>query len=115
MIDQNKFDKLRAQLLAIQSRIDEMRRAFDLKYGPGFQKSWAPKSGVKTLEAYERAFSKASDQMYALLEASPRYWLREVPTHWVLLELSFADAVRPLSETLSVVPPCAYGCSQPIK
>lgn len=115
MIDEIKFSRLRAQLLAIDARIREMRRAFEIKYGSDFQKSWAPKSGVKTLEAYERAYSKAADQMYALLDSSPRNWRSGVPCHWVLLELSFGDAMKPLTETLSVVPPCPYGHTRPIK
>jgi hypothetical protein len=60
------------------------------------------------LASFTRAQDRAIDEMMALLDQiGAREWWHGVPIHWVMTELTYADAVT--NGSLSVVPPAPYG------
>lgn len=111
-LTRDRFERLRAAVLAKRAVKDSVRRTLELKYGQ-CNLNWCTAKEVKIQLAAQAAYDKAADRMHALLEASPRDWKEGVPTAWAVEELSYDDACKPLSEALSVVPPMAYGYSIP--
>lgn len=115
MINERRFDAARRKVLAARAKRDAHDAALHAKYGPGAQ--WARYTGAqqRRRQALAAAYDRAADAMFALLADSPRNWLSGVPADWVAETLTYADAVRPESESLTVVPPCAYGFTRPVK
>lgn len=110
-----KFDALRAKYLAASAKWKEQDVVFSLKYGSGYRDSWLKSSDRKARERSYAAVEKTGDALFAHVQSiSPRDWSRGVPQYWVLGELTFEDAVRPVGEALSVVPPLSYGSTRPI-
>lgn len=109
-INKARFEKLRAAVLAKRAERDAYDHAMHLNYGAGWRLTWLTKTEQTKWNRLCAAYYKAADRMHALLEASPRDWKSGVPTAWVVEELPFEDACKPISEALSVVPPMAYGC-----
>jgi len=109
-----KFDALRARYLAKQAKLDEQRSAFATKYGSEWKETWLSRADAKKLERLEEAERTAGRAFTDYLATiSPRDWSYGVPLQWVLETLTFEDAVRPVGETLSVVPPLSYGSTVP--
>lgn len=108
----DRFCVARARVLKTRQRLDSVKHPLEAKYGGASRLYQANKGETRKLEAAERAAERASDRFFALLDASPRDWRHGVPSHWVLLHLSFADAARPLSEPLAVEPPCSFGSAE---
>ena len=82
----------------------------DIKYGSNWSGVWMTAKERSELESLRSAKKRAETVMWAWLTShSPRIWEHGVPAAWVVYDLSFADAMRPLSEPLSVEPPKAYG------
>ncbi len=113
--DERRFVALRERHQTARAHVDDIRRAMWRKYGPAW--SWLDLS-VHERRGLERAEGIESRSVSAffghLKRFSPRDWTCGVPRAWVLDELTFEDAARPASEKLSVVPPLAYGCSEPL-
>lgn len=114
MIKQSKFDDLRARILAKREKRDDLRRKIALRYGK-FRIDWASKSEQRLWQRLCAAVDKDEEKMFDLLDDSPRNWRSGVPASWALTKLTYADAIKPTTEPLSVVPPCSYGNTHPIK
>lgn len=116
MIDRKKWDRARAKVLATRDAREARLSALRVKYGAEMSLHWLSAAERGRVNVAIERYDKACDAFWALLMPSaPRAWFHGVPSAWVCEELTYADAVRPLSEQLSVVPPCAYGYSQPIR
>jgi hypothetical protein len=107
-INRAKFDKARAAVLKARDAHDALASALAFKYGPGGAR-WASGRERALMTRLLAAYDRASERMHKVLAASPRDWTRGVPTCWVVEDLSYEDAVRQVSEPLSVTPPKAYG------
>lgn len=78
--------------------------------------AWLGSTDRKTLDIKWAAVRKIEEKIFAILaEVSPRDWSHGVPAHWVASELTWEDAIRPLGEPLSVVPPLAYGATEALR
>jgi hypothetical protein len=109
-----KFNKLRADYLATMAKLTEFRATLASKYGPNYLNSWMRPAEIAKLNKLGDAADKCSNAFTEHLESfSPRDWSYDVPAYWVRETLTFADAMRPLDEPLSVVPPMAYGATEP--
>lgn len=114
MINRAKFDRARAAALKAHEARTSFRATLEAKHGPQYLFACSS-SEDKRLDRLDAAYGRAYDRMFTLLEASPRNWSFNVPAHWVVTELSYDDAIRPIGEPLSVVPPVSYGNRHPIK
>lgn len=109
---QAKFDGLRAKHLKSREAYGAVERAVSSKYG---STAWASRSEKSKLERLKGAVSRTGDALFEYVQSiSPRSWSSGVPFWWVCEKLAYADAVRSLTEPLSVVPPLAYGSTVPI-
>ncbi len=116
MSDRDRWEKLRADYLAADSARRDLSIQLSLKYGPGFQTSWASKAEQKKVEQLRNRLDRIRGKMFAIVErVSPRDWGRGVPAHWIASDLSWDDVVRPINESLSVTPPLAYGATSPMR
>lgn len=89
--------------------------ALRLKYGSDFKDHWLSAGDRKKAERLSEAREKAGDAFFEHVKAiSPRDWSRNVPMCWVLMDLTYEDAVRPVGEALSVAPPLGYGSTVPM-
>lgn len=107
------FCDARARCLKARERRESVRAPLVVKYGGETLLYRATQTETRRVEAANRAFDKASDGMFRLLDASPRDWRSGVPAHWVLFHLSYDDATRAKDEPLSMEPPCSYGSVEP--
>lgn len=110
-----EFAKVRTTILAKRATHDDVRRALSQKYGSACNAVHYGKGDRTKLERADAAYDKACSRLFELLEASPRDWRSGVPATWVAETLSYEDAVRPVSDPLSVTPPCSYGYARPIR
>jgi hypothetical protein len=111
---ETKFNQLRIMYLAQSKALDECKSCARSKCGEGWQESWLSKSEQRQLESTRNRLSKAESVFFDYLTSiSPRDWSYGVPCHWLYEKLSFADAVRPIGERLSVVPPMSFGSTVP--
>lgn len=110
-----RFDALRARYIAARVKQEEHYAALRFKYGGEYKDSWL-RAGERNLEdRLSAAVDKAGDALFAHVQAiSPRDWSVGVPVSWVLEDLTFEDAERPVGEPLSVVPPLSYGSTRPM-
>ena len=110
------FDKLRARYLDRYGKWSEFHTAMRAKYGGDYRESWftttETRKDMKLREAMNAAQKAFIDY---ITEISPRYWKSGVPVHWLCEKLTYEDAVRPVDQALSVVPPLAYGATDPIQ
>lgn len=109
-----RFDVLRAAYVKQRERFDKVERDLRGKYHVSWDATLYSHDTTVTeqrkRDAARAAMDKASDKFMAHLDAiSPRNWHEGAPAHWVYEDLTYEDAVRPLNEKLSVVPPLAYG------
>lgn len=108
-----RWEKLRADYLAARREYDDLTIKLDVKYG---KREWASRTEKKKLDQLRKRMDRIGDKMLAMLDqVSPRDWHSGVPAHWVYGSLSWEDAIRPLSEPLSVTPPLAYGHTSPMR
>jgi len=112
-----RFDALRAAYIKKRQRSDEIESELRRKY-VSHDPQAIPFSHIPTRTEQKRresardAVDKTTDKFLEYLDQiSPRNWREGVPAHWVYEDLTYEDAVRPLDEKLSVVPPLAYGCT----
>lgn len=109
-----RFDALRSKYLAAKAKREDQLVSFRARYGSEYQDSWLSPPDRKRKERLNAAVDKAGDALFAHVQAiSPRDWSFGVPLCWVLSDLTFEDAVRPIDEPLSVVPPLSYGSTRP--
>jgi hypothetical protein len=109
-----KFDKLRERYLARTKKLDEHKLQIHSKYGDGWSDGWLANADRRKLESERDQVGKTGDAFFEYLTSiSPRDWSYGVPSFWLYESLSFADAVRPVDEPLSVVPPLSYGSTRP--
>ena len=109
-----KFDRLRARYVEAAARLDEADVEFAGRYGARYATTWLSRRDQQRLERLRAARRKAEEAIFAHVQAhSPRDWGRGVPQAWVCASLTWDDAVRPLGEPLSVVPPMSYGATAP--
>ena len=111
-----RFDELRARYLAQQAKRSAHDDAMRGKYGGDYRTTWLT-TGEAKKETKLREASDAAQNAFIdyLTEISPRYWKSGVPVHWLCEELTYEDAIRPVDQPLSVVPPLAYGATDPIQ
>lgn len=108
-----RFDALRAKYVAQKARLDEREGAFRARYGSTWERSWLTRGEETTLDRIEAARDKARRRFFDYIQSiSPRDWSYGVPYRWIAEDLPYEDAVRPLGEKLSVVPPLAYGATE---
>jgi hypothetical protein len=108
-----RFDALRAKYLAARAALSDHDSSMRVKYGSRAETSWLSVGERKKLEALRAKVGKVGDAFVAYVASiSPRDWSYGVPVSWLYEDLSFDDAVRPLSEKLSVKPPLSYGATE---
>lgn len=109
-----RFDALRAKYLAAKAKLDEVSASLTTKYGSDYHDAWL-KAGERTARQKARdAAEKAGDALTEHVATfSPRDWSYGVPQSWVRESLTYEDAVRPVGEPLSVVPPLSWGATKP--
>lgn len=111
-----KFDGLRARYAELTRKRDAHDDAMRAKYGSGYSESWLKRSEALVLAKLRNAREVVGDKLFEHVQAiSPRDWSRGVPMYWVLMDLTYEDAVRPLGEPLSVVPPMSYGATEAMR
>lgn len=109
--DEKRFAALRRRYLARKTKLDAREGALRVKYGE-LQISWLTRAERLELERLRAGADAAGDAFFAYLKAiSPRDWSYGVPVHWLYEALTYEDAIRPATETLSVVPPLSYGAA----
>ena len=110
-----KFDRLRAKYVAAYGKWMDQEVSLRARYGDGYQKGWVKAAEAKKLERLSESMTKASRAvvMDYLETISPRDWSYGVPCHWLYEKLTWEDAIRPVGEKLSVVPPLSYGATHP--
>lgn len=109
-----KFDKLRADYLATMAKLTEFRATLASKYGPNYLNAWMRPAEITKLNKLVNVAEKRSNAFTDYVASfSPRDWSYGIPVWWVREKLLFADAVRPVNEPLSVVPPLSHGSTVP--
>jgi len=112
MTQQERFDALRAKYLAAREALHAVEIEVSVRYGG--TTTWASRGEKSKLEQLRGRVSRAGDAFFEHLQAiSPRDWSSGVPFVWCCESLTYADAVRPVKEPLSVVPPLPYGATVP--
>lgn len=105
-----KFDALRARYAELTRKRDEHDAAMSAKYGSGYSESWLKRGEAILREKLSNSREAVGDKLFDHVQViSPRDWSCDVPLCWVLQDLTYEDAVRPLNEPLSVAPPLAFG------
>lgn len=104
-LNRERFEKAqRAYIAAVDAmRVHECERI--AKVG---EKRWRTERLFdKRYAALGARRDRAVERVFAVLKSSPRDWENRTPFDWVCRSLTYEDAVRPVSEPLSVVPPLA--------
>ncbi len=110
-----KFDRLRAKYLATREALGSFRRTIEISHGR-WELTWLSRGQRTKYDRLADAVDRAWNQFFTHLQAiSPRDWSSGVPTWWLGEKLSYEDAVRPVTEPLSVTPDLAYGATEPIR
>lgn len=112
-----KFDNLRRRAIEAHVKWQDAKRELGFRYGHarGWE-SWLKATEKRKLERLSAAADRERAKFFDHLDSiSPRDWSHGAPSHWIVEKLSFEDAVRPLNEPLSVVPPLAYGQTVPMQ
>lgn len=105
--DYIKFQKLRANFVKARDEHISFDTKLRMKYGPGSLFTMMSGSERKKMDSIRAKMDKASNDMFELLSRiSPRNWEIGVPLHWVMMDLSWEDAVT--SGPLSSVPEGGY-------
>jgi len=112
--DKRQWDKLHADFARAEAAAHEFERGLWARYGGNFQTSWLKAGEKKKLEQLRDRANKIGDKIIDMIvKVSPRAdaWLSGVPSHWLRRDLTWEDMIRPRGESLSVVPPEAWGSS----
>lgn len=105
-----KWNALQAEYRAAYAAFQDHEVALAVKYGDRRNIRWASRGEQKKLEQLRARADRIADRMYKMLERSAtRDWRHGVPAHWIAEKLTWADAVKPPGESLSVEPPRAFG------
>ena len=109
---EQKFNAIRARYVKATERLEAFEDVLRRKYGQTRPPaSWITRGEEQKRESIYAAQSKASDAMFALLDAiSPRNWHTGVAWWWVMEKLTYADATT--DGPLSVIPQPGYGTTQ---
>jgi len=116
--DKKRWDELHAAYAKASEAAHEYDLQLARKYGSTYQPSWLKKGDRDKQDALRARADKIGDKIVELLvRVSPRgqAWLSGVPAHWIRSDLTWEDAIRPRDESLSVVPPTAWGSTTPIQ
>lgn len=116
--DKDRWNRLQAQYRAVRDQRDTADIEMRVKYHTDSNrwKMYALKREVQRVEKLERACERIAEKLCAMwTRLGKRNWSSGVPAHWIYTSLTFEDMVRPLSEPLSVVPPLAFGATQPMR
>lgn len=114
MTPRAKFDALRAKYLLARDKFDEYERRMRRRYGSEFVPYWGTAVEQKTIDKLRAAKDRGGRALFDHIQAvSPRDWSYGAPVRWLYEDLIWEDAVRPVGEKLSVVPPLAYGATSP--
>lgn len=109
-----KFDALRERYVARKAAREALSSELREKYGSEPPRSWLTRGERAAVDRIDSAMDVAQIRFFVhLREISPRDWSYGVPAWWVYENLTYEDAVRPVGEKLSVVPPMAYGATAP--
>lgn len=105
-----KFNALRAKILALESKREELRSSLTSQYG-AYQTSWLTPSERAKLEKLAAQINDHSDRFFELLDSiSPRSWRSGVSYWWIITQLTYSDAVT--RGELSVMPQIAFGSGE---
>lgn len=110
-----KFENLRRRYIGARAALTDAQLELGWRYGHarGWE-SYLKAAEKRKLERLRAATDRESGKFFDYLESiSPRDWSYGVPSHWVIEQLSYDDAVRPVEEPLSVVPPLSHGATVP--
>ncbi len=113
--DKKRWETLRASFLAAHEAADDLEIEMRVKYGDQNWRTWSGRGERARLERLEEKASKLGDKLFELLlRVSPRgeAWRTGAPVYWIYSKLSWDDAVRPVTEPLSVVVPAPYGADR---
>ncbi len=109
-----KFNKLRAKYTTAKSALDTYEAQLRGTRGDARGTLWPTPAEKRKQDKLRERMVKAQDAFFEHMQSiSPRDWRYGVPAYWLYESLTFADAVRPTNEPLSVVPPMAYGATEP--
>lgn len=108
---EKRFKSLRARWLSAGQAMQEFRAKMDCHYGNWWYSHHFTAAQQKKQLSLRRRSEKVSDAFYELLDTiSPRQWRSGVSYHWVLNQLTYADATT--TGALSVMPQAAYGATE---
>lgn len=109
-----RFATLRAKYIEKRDARNTFEREIRWKYGDNrWSTAWIGRDERTKLERLRSAADKAASAFYDYLaEISPRDWSYGVPVHWLYESLTYEDAIRPTTESLSVVPPLSHGATE---
>lgn len=111
--DEGRFHEIRRRWLEKVEREETYRMdVLYAKYRSRMpERSWMTKGELDRIERMRTAQDRESDKMFGLLDRiGGRDWRSHAPHHWVMRELTFADATT--TGALSIVPPPSYGCTE---
>lgn len=104
--DHDRFDSLRARILAKRKELNDLDVAMHVKYGPGAQLRWMKRAEASKIEKARAAMDKLGESFWKVLDTvSPVDWRYGVPQHWVLENLTWEEATGAVPAN----PPKAYG------
>lgn len=110
--DKKKWDSLHAAWAKARAAEDELTTKFVRKYSGSYQDSWLTRAERTKKDKLRDKRSEIETKIFEhVVKISPRgeRWKTGVPSHWVVTQLTWEDAVRPANEPLSVVVPGAWG------
>jgi hypothetical protein len=109
-----KFNKLRAKYTTAKAALDAYETQLRGTCGDARGTLWSTPAEKRQRDQLRKRMVNAQDAFFEHLQSiSPRNWRHGVPAYWIYESLTFADAIRPVNEPLSVVPPMAYGATEP--
>lgn len=108
----SRFEALRRRYAGHREAQFDYEIQLTVKYGK-LDRSWLSGAERNKLDRLSRAVDRAGEALFAHIQAiSPHDWSYGVPVAWILTELTYEDAVRPVGEKLSVAPPLSYGATE---
>jgi hypothetical protein len=107
---QQRFEHLQARAKATADQCRDYAIDLRVKYGDAYYRGWIGGKEKRRLDQLQRADTRETDRFVAfLVTIQGRDFRRGVPQHWLLDNLTYADAIT--TGKLSQTPPPAYGYS----